>query len=623
MIGQKEHFQIKSYKTEFTFLKTCVTFCFFILIGRLWFLQIHNGSDFRHFSNANRLKKQILIAPRGIVFDRNNKILIENKTIVELKMDLNYIKNLKETLYKISQIIHWPVEKIERRVEQQKKRYGLFHPLTIKRNLNLEEIYKLKLLHWDISGVYVQESIVRTYPLKENASQVLGFVGQVSKKEIKILTKSNPSIYQEEIIGKSGLEKRYDSQLRGVYGLSLVEVDAYNRITQKTKSPYRFQNREPVQGMNLQLTLDKDIQEAAFQAMKRSDSIGPRKGSVIVMKTNGEILAWVSEPSFDPNAFSLELNEATWNQWIENSPKTFINKGLQERYSPGSTLKPFIALATLQEKIISEDTLIHSKGSFKLGNQIFHDSARLGHGYINVSQALERSANSFFYQAGLDLGIDKIVKYIKLFNFGSLTEIDLFGEIKGFVPTRKWKKRKFKVNWQLGETLHASIGQGYLFSTLLQLTVAYNTIATEGLIMKPFLRKEDNPQTLDTLTDRIDRKYFKLIKQSLKQVVEGDRGTARFWRNPKFSFSGKTGTSQVVSLSSEKIYKNCKYLPLNKRHHGWFVSFAPSDKPEIIVTVLTEHSCSGSSGSVPVARDIIRAYLKKYHKKESRNHVSF
>ena len=623
MIGQKKYSQIRSYRTEFFFFKTCITLCFLIITGRLWFLQIHNGADFKQFSNANRLKKQTLIAPRGIVFDRSNKILIENKTIVELKIDLNYIKNLKETIYKISQIIHWPIEKIEKRIEQQKKRYGLFHPITIKRNLNLQEIYKLKLLNWDISGVYVQESIVRTYPLKENASQVLGFVSQISKKEIKALKQRGQSTYQEDIIGKSGLEKRYDFQLRGVYGLSLIEVDAYNRITQRTKSPFYFQNREPVQGMNLQLTLDKDIQEVAFKAMKRSDSIGPRKGSVIVMKTNGEILAWVSEPSFDPNVFSLELNENTWNQWIENSPKIFINKGLQERYSPGSTIKPFIALAALQEKIISEKTLIHSKGSFELGNRIFHDSTRSGHGYINVSQALERSANSFFYRTGLKLGIDRIVKYIKLFNFNSVTGIDLFGEVKGFVPTREWKKRKFKVNWQPGETLHASIGQGYLFSTLLQLTVAYNTIATEGLIMKPFLRKENNPQTLDTLTDRIDRKYFKIIKQSLKQVVEGENGTARFWKTPNFSFSGKTGTSQVTSLTSEKIYKNCKHLPLDKRHHGWFVSFAPSDKPEIIVTVLTEHSCSGSLGSVPVARDIIKAYLKKYHKKESRNHVSF
>ena len=614
MINHKEELDIKSYKTEFNFFKIFIFSCFIFIIIRLWFLQVHHGTDFKYSSNINRFKKQVLLAPRGFLLDREDRVLSGNKIILELKINLNYVDNLAETLQEIAKIIQWPVSKIEARIEQQKIRYGLFHPLTIKKNLSLEETYKLKLLHWNISGVYIQESIVRTYPLKENASQIIGFVGQISKKEMNSLKKKKKPYYQEEILGKSGLEKQYDEQLRGTPGVSLVEVDAYNRIAEKTKSPFYFKNREPVQGTNLELTLDKDIQESAWKAMEREDFIGPRKGSVIVMKTNGEILAWLSKPSFDPNIFSLELNENLWNQFVHRSPKIFLNKGLQEHYSPGSALKPFIALAALQEGIINEETIIHSKRKFRLGGRNFHESSRTGYGKITLTQALERSSNIFFYKVGLDLGINRIIKYLKLFGFGSSTEVDLPGEINGFVPTKKWKKKQFEESWQLGETLHTSIGQGYLSVTLIQLAVAYNIIATEGLIVKPFLRKKNKQEALDTLTDRIQRKHFKLISKSLREIVEGKEGTARWWRSSQFSFAGKTGTSQVIALSSKKIHNNCRQLDLNQRHHGLFLSFAPADKPEIVVAVLTENSCSGSAGSVPIARDIIKSYYKKYLK---------
>ena len=367
----------------------------------------------------------------------------------------------------------------------------------------------------------------------------------------------------------------------------------------------------------MHLTLDKDLQEASLKALKRKDSLFPRTGAVLVMKTNGEILALLSDPSFDSNQFHLGITEEIWEEWSSKSSKVFINKVYQEHYSPGSAFKPFIALAALQENLITEEDLIESPGYFRLGRYTFHDHNRLGYGKINVVTAIERSANTFFYKLGYDLGIEKISYYSKLFGFGQKTKIPLPLEVPGLVPQTP-KKR----NWTKGDTLNISIGQGSLLTSLLQLGVAYNVIATEGLLVKPFVVKKrgailQSPMILDTISDRIERKHFITMKRALHNVVHGEKGTARWYQLPFVSFSGKTGTAQVVSLDSKKLYESCSKLPREKRHHGWFISFAPSEDAEIVVAVFTEHSCSGSKGSASVARDIIEYYFKNYKNKKS------
>ncbi len=610
--GQNEELEIKSNRSAFQLLIVITGFLFFSLFIRLVYLQIHEGKNFRRYSDSNRFRKQLLNAPRGLVLDRNNKILIGNKNIIQLKLNLNYISNIEEVLKKISPIINIPEDKIKDKLKKIKKNYGHYHPIIIKQFLNLNEIHKLKLLHWDYPGVYVEESHIRIYPLKENASQILGYVGEISKKELIKFRKEKIPIHSLDVIGKRGIENIYDSYLKGTHGWSFVEVDALNRISPKTISPPFFLKNNPQQGENIVLTLDRDLQEFSYKAMNRNDSIGARKGSVIVMKTNGEILAWISLPSFDSNIFSMELDEKVWQELSKSNSKSFINKGFQEHYSPGSTFKPFVAIAALSEGIISKETMLESPSQLKFGNRIFHDHSTFGHGSINVVTALAKSANTFFYKIGSELGINRIEKYAKLFGFGSKTNIYLKGEIKGLLPSPLWKQKKFKKPWLIGDTINTSIGQGSLLTTLLQLTVAYNAIATEGLLVKPFLVKQIAEQTIehnikDTLTDRINRDHFITIKQGLQQVVEGSNGTARYWKIPSIPYGGKTGTAQVISLSSKK----CKDLPRKHRHHGLFIGAAPIQKPKIIVSILTEHSCFGSLGSVPIARDIIKYYMTK------------
>lgn len=619
-VSEKEELEIKSHEMDFNILQAIVIVFSLGLIARLWFLQIYTGEELWRYSNMNRLKRQTLSAPRGFILDRNGEILVKNKTAVQLKINLNYIENLKEALKRLAPIIGESAEQIERKIQIQKKRKGSFHPIVIKEDLKREEIYHLKLLQWDISGISVEEGFLRAYPLKENGGQILGFTGETKKRHSRKKKKVD-SVLSGQRTGKSGMEKTYNKYLQGKSGMSFVEVDALNRISPKTISQLDFLNRKPAMGESVSLNLSKKIQQAAFRAFKRTDSIGHREGAAIVMKTNGEILAWVSSPGFDPNFFSIKMGPVAWNEFLIQSTKKFINKGSHEHYAPGSTFKPFLALAALQEGLITEDTIKDSTRLFRLGRYTYHDSSPRGHGKVNVVTALEKSANTFFYKTGLELGIKKIAEYSQLFGFGRTTGIDLPGEKSGWSLKQNLNSRY----WLPGDVVNLSIGQGYFLTTLLQLTVAYNAIATEGLIVRPFLlreipgKKRGRPKVKDTLTDRIQRKHFKTVKKGLKKVVSGERGTARYWQLKGRPFSGKTGTAQVVALSSKKIYKSCRLLPLKQRHHGWFIAFAPSENPKIVVGVLTEHSCAGSSGSAPVARDIIKAWYKESSKKAEKN----
>ena len=617
-MDQRQEIEIKSQSFKFYFLIVFTGILFLVLLLRLVSLQIHQGEKLKKFSDSNRFKRQLLIAPRGLILDRHNQILVGNKKTAQLILHSNSENSLDHNLQKISRIIQIPLEKLKTKIEKSKKRNGPFHPVVLKKDLLLMEIHKLKQLFWDHPEIQVREIEKRIYPLKNNGSQALGFIGPISKKEIQKLKKQKRTFHLSDIVGKSGLEKIHDKKLKGQNGFLMLEVDAQNRLSGRNISySFDFFKINAEKGQNLILTIDKNLQAFALKAMQRKDKIGPRTGAVIVMKTNGEILVMLSEPGFNPNTLSSNIDQSLWDKWSAKESKVFINKSLQEHYSPGSVFKPFVALAALEEGLITQDTVLQSPGTFKVGQRIYHDHNPLGHGEINVVTAIEKSANTFFYQIADQLGIEKIHHYAQLFGFGQRTKIEMEGESPGLLPHPLWKKKSLNEKWQRGDTINMSIGQGDMLATLLQVTVAYNAIATKGLIVQPFLvHKKTNgqinkPVILDSLTDRIKRSHFMTIKEGLKQVVEGKQGTARWYKLPSVPFSGKTGTAQVISLARNKLYNTCRQIQQKYRHHGWFMSFAPSDKPEIIVAVFTENSCSGSSGSAPIARDIIKHYFEK------------
>ena len=624
--------EIKNLTPKFHLFRKIFICIFAILTIRLWYLQIFKGHIFIRYSEKNRLEEQIIKTPRGLILDRNHKILASNHLKSELVLIPQYVKDLKKVAQAISSVIEVSSKDIVQKVEKSKKERGLFFKVLLKKQLNLKQIYMLRNLKEQFPELYIQDYIVRFYPFNELTSHTVGYMGEISRKQISEMNQDRDvaSFFKlGDIIGQIGVEKSRENDLRGRDGLSYIEVDAYRRFV--LSDPPLFLNlkpKKPIAGSHLVLTLNIELQKIALKAMNRQDRIGARKGAVVMMKTNGEILSLMSFPYFNPNVFSEVLNKDIWTKIKKTTLKPFLNKTLQNHYPPGSLIKPFISLASLQEGLIQKETLINSPAFIRLGRKVFRDSRQTGYGEINVLQALEQSSNTFFYQMGQQLTIDKMSEYLRLFGFGQKTNINIPGEIAGFVPSREWKQKSLNEPWQKGEDLVHSIGQGYILTTPLQVAIAFNALATQGLIVQPFLvksildsQKQEiqtfSDQTIQSIEHQINPQHFQTVREGLTRVIHGDQGTARWWKLKDQKMAGKTGTSQVRSFSSESLFQNCSLKPLQDRHHGWFAGFAPAENPEVVVVVLTENSCSGSSGSAPIARDLLQAYfdLKKNSQK--------
>lgn len=627
--------EVRAYESRFAYVYVIVALMSLLLAGRLWQLQIIEGSELREFSEKNRVKETKLPAPRGLLLDREGRVLVDNLPGFDVTISPQYATKLEDTANAVSDILKIPANEIVSMVKRSRQRDGPFRPVRIKDNLNLDEVFQLKLLRWDHPGLNINEVIIRSYPMSDDGAQLFGYVGEISRDQLPRYNKKylgRLEFEQGDIIGKSGLEEIWDLQIRGTDGVSYVEVDARGREAPSENPIYfGFKPKPYIPGNNLVLTIDRDIQEAAYQAMNRKDRIGPRIGGVVAMKSNGEILAWVNSPSYNPNLFSTGISSKIWGELINHPFKPLRNKVIQDHYSPGSTFKPLVAVAAIQEKVVTRNSLVFAPAQFKYGRRVYHDHSKTGYGNISVIQAIERSSNVFFYKMGISLGIDKIAAYAKYLGLGAKTGIKMSNEVSGLIPTTAWKERALGEPWQPGENLSNAIGQGFVLSTALQMAVAFNAIGLEGPVVKPFLVRriidtennliqEIEPEIVrDTSKPNaeglvIDKSTFEIVKEGMRRVVQGEHGTARYSAKiPGIEVAGKTGTTQVRSWSAEEVYKRCDSRPINLRHHGWFVAFAPADKPEITVAVLAQHSCSGSGGAAPVAKDIMVAYFKKYH----------
>jgi penicillin-binding protein 2 len=624
--------EAKEYLPRYNLIYVFIAMTVLAFIVRLWFLQILQGNDLREFSEKNRIKTNKVTAPRGLLLDRNGKILVENQAGFEVVLAPQYLDNLDELANNIGPILEIDPAKIKSKVLKSRKQNGPFFLVRIKDGLSRDEVFRLKRMRLDNPGLEIRESIVRSYPMKQNGAQLYGYVGEISKRQIPSyneLYKGILTFEQGDIIGKSGLEETLEKEIRGINGVSYIQVDAHGReaVTQ-TPNIYgqEIKDQDPSPGNNVILTLDRDIQEAAYKAFTDLQRIG----AIVAMKSNGEILAWVSTPSFDPNEFSTGISPQVWSKIVNDPFKPLRNKVIQDHTSPGSTFKPLVALAALEEKLVTPTTIVNCPGSLKFGRRLYHDHLKGGHGNITIYEALERSSNVFFYKMGISLGIEKMYNYISPLGIGSKSGIELSREVSGLMPNSEWKKAAIGEEWQLGENLSTAIGQGFITATPLQMAIAYNTIGTEGNVVKPMLIKkimnqegqtikEFEPQTIRNVQQKtntgvsISEATFKVVKEGMRRVANGDRGTAKWWKVPGVEMAGKTGTSQVMSFSADQIYAKCETRPLHMRHHGWFVAFAPADKPEITIAALAEHSCHGSTGAAPVVRDIVLAYFKKYH----------
>jgi len=626
--------EAKEYLPRYRLLYITIFCASLIVAGRLWQLQIIEGSELRQYSEKNRVKEDKLPAPRGLFLDRENRVLVDNLPGFDATISPQYAKRLDETSEIVGRVLSMPGRKISEEVRKSQKRDGPFRSVKVKDNLTMDEVFQLKLLRWDHPGLNTKPSIVRYYNLAENGAQLFGYVAEISKDQLAKLneTFSGRMVFEQgDIIGKSGLEEAWDNTIRGKDGVSFVEVDARGREAPGENSNYfGFKPQPAISGHNLVLTIDKDIQEAAYQAMNRQDPVGPRIGGLVAMKSNGEILAWVTTPSYDPNRFSTGIPPAVWAQLINDPFRPLRNKVIQDHFAPGSTFKPIVALAALAEKVITPNTYVNAPAQLKYGRRLYHDHSRTGHGNINVMQAIELSSNIFFYKMGIQLTIDRIAPYAKLLGLGQRSNITIGNEVSGLIPSSEWKVKKLGEEWQPGENLSNAIGQGFVLVTALQMAMAYNSIGLEGKVMKPFLIKkvlnqdskvvqEFEPQVLRDATQpnefgvTISPAEFKTVKEGMRRVLHGEHGTARASKIEGVEMAGKTGTTQVRSFSADEIYNRCDARPIFQRHHGWFVAFAPVQNPEITVAVLAQHACSGARGGAPVVKDVMKAYFDKYH----------
>lgn len=626
--------EAKEYSYRYKFLYIVIVLITLVYFIRLWYLQIYKGNEFRFFSDRNRIKIEKLPAPRGMILDREGRILVDNEPGFDVFITPQYVDDLSSTADVVSKIINVSPNNIIQKVRTERKKNGAFRPVLVKENLTRDEVARLERLRIDYPGLDVNMSIKRFYTLGQDGAHLFGYVGEISKEELpKINRNLSPSEYfeQGDIIGKSGLELALDHELRGGSGQSFVQVDAHGRKIETLSVPHVIGeiniSRDAEPGETIMLTIDKDIQEAAFKALNGNDKIG---GVVALNPKNGEILAWVSSPSYDPSEFSKGISSKLWSALINDPYKPLLNKIIQEHQPPGSTLKALVAIAGLQEKVININSTVFCPGFIQFGGRQVHCHLQRGHGYVNVVQALERSCDVFFYKLGMQMGIDTLAKYARAMGLGAKTGIGLNNEVPGLVPTTEWKKRTLGEEWQPGETLSNFIGQGFFLTTPLQMAFAYSGIANEGPAYQPYLVKkifningttisEAQPQIkIDPSKPgaevQIDNNVYKIVKKGLWSVPNGAHGTATSVKIPGVEVAGKTGTVQLFTLSADEVYKKCINRPMHQRHHGWFLSYAPADDPQIVVAVFAEHGCSGSGGAAPVAKEVLTAYAQKYLK---------
>ncbi len=585
---------------------------FFILCARFWYLQVMEGDRFKELSQNNRVRLLRIPSPRGIIFDRNGIRLAENRPGFDLSVvpeDVDDWEKIKSTLIELVDI---DLETIERRLKKAKRRPP-FQAIKLKEDLSWEEMVRIEGMKYRLPGVVLEVGPKRAYPFGEVTAHLVGYLGEINEREFKTFRNRGDIYKPGDLVGKYGIERSFEEILRGMDGGKQVEVDALGRELRIIKK------NPPTPGSNIHLTIDMKTQISAWKAMKG------RAGAVVAMDPNtGRILAMVSTPSFDPNRLTSGISREEWDEIINNPMNVLTNRAIQGQYPPASLFKIITATSALEERVIQPYTTIYSGSSFRFGGREYRDWKEGGHGLIGVHTAIVESADTFFYQVGLMVGIDRIARYARWFGLGEKTGIELPNEKPGLVPTSTWKEKTHGVPWYLGETISVSVGQGFLLATPLQMLVAYSAIANGGWLMKPQLVEKivahDGRVGRDfTPVNRgrilVSSQTINILRRALEGVVNEENGTARTIRMDGLEIAGKTGTAQVVRMSKRE--RDIEKIPYRFRDHAWFVGYAPFDDPRIAVAVVVEHGGFGSKAAAPVALQVIKTYLEGLEKKES------
>ncbi|HEX9206328.1 MAG TPA: penicillin-binding protein 2 [Candidatus Deferrimicrobiaceae bacterium] len=576
---------------------------FALLLGRLYLLQVAEFDRYRNLSENNRLRLRTVRAPRGLILDRKGRAIAETQGSFDLVCTPVDVKDLEGEIRLLSQIVEFDADEDEILEKIRKARKGNpFSAITVARDLRFEQISVLEFNRESLPGFTVTVEAKRSYPFGPAFAHVLGYVGEASPEEME--QSADGLLAMGDLVGKYGLERLMDNVLRGVNGGRKVEVDAAGRDRRMVEEvPSRT-------GGTVYTSLDADLQKAAQEAM------GNRAGAVIALAPKtGEVLAFYSAPAFDPNAFARGIRRADWQALNSDPRKPMQNKGLQGTYAPGSTVKPFLALAALEEKVQDTGRTVSCPGSFRLGNRVFRCWKEKGHGTVDMYRAVVQSCDVFFYTLGLRLGPDRLAKLEKEAGLGTITGIDLPGERKGLVPDTEWKQTVMKDRWYDYESVILGIGQGAVHLTPLEMAVGYAAIATGGQVMRPRVatkvvrmdgKTEGRPPELMRAVPW-NAQNVEFVRKALAGVVN-DYGTGGAAKLPGVTVAGKTGTAQVASVKGKMI--KSEDLPYQIRDHAWFVAFAPVEDPQICVAAMVEHGGHGGSAAAPIVKAVMQEYFR-------------
>ena len=592
-----------------------VIISFLVILIRVWYLQILKGEDFMGQSEQNRSRKISLPDYRGDIKDRRGKTLVNIRPSFSLYVTPEDAGDFSKSLGFLSELMEINKGKLWNDIRQSPS----FKNVLIKRDITRKEIAYIEENKMLLPGIHIKVEPLRSYVYKDFASHILGYVGEVSKGEL--MASKFGRYEQGDMIGKNGLEKIYESNLKGKKGFKEIEVDASGRELKTLRK------LSPKAGNSLVLTLDSRVQKKLEKLMDEVSGKSPVEGSVVVMKVqSGEIIAMVSKPSFDPNFFATGVSRKKWNNLVRDEKNPLQNRAVNGQYPPASTYKLVTAYAALSEKVVEPESTIFCPGYFRLGKRNYRCWKKRGHGKMNLHDALVQSCDVYFYTLGHRLGIDNLAKYANRLGLGELTGIELQGEKPGLVPSRQWKKRFKNEPWFPGETISASIGQGYNLVTPLQSVRMISTIANGGILIRPYLVKkiEDSDgkliQEFFPVVNRnigIDPEVLKHLKEGLRGVVHEAHGTGHRARLKNVTVSGKTGTAQVVGMKASDEIDPEEEIPYSFRDHAWFVAFAPYEKPEVAVSVIIEHGGHGGTTAAPIARKILETYFTHYPPSET------
>jgi penicillin-binding protein 2 len=557
-----------------------------ILIMRLWQLQILQGSDYRKLSEANRLRIVSIAAPRGIIFDRNGIPLVKNTPYYYASIIPDEFNKSKIDL--LARLLGIGAEEIHEKIDGSD--LSPFVPVRLKQGLTFSEIAFIEARRSDFPGLIIEVEPGREYLYGEIGAHLIGYLGKPSPSQLK--DPAFQDVSPDMFIGQWGIEKLFDNSLRGTPGSRIIEVNALGREIRL------LQEKMPMKGKDITLSMDVNLEKEAEKAF------GEKAGALVAIKPDtGEILGMVSKPSFDPNLFTRGISREKWAAIIEDRKNPMLNRALQSQYPPGSTFKIVTAVAGLEEKVITPSTKVECRGGINVGRWHFGCWKPGGHGIISLHRAIVESCDVFFYEVGRRLGIDKIYKYATALGLGRKTGVELGKERQGLIPNTRWKIENKKLPWFIGETFNASIGQGYVAVTPIQLAVMTSAIANGGTVYKPLLLKDSRPVISGRLNISPDN--LETVGKGLFGVVNEPEGTGWAAKSDIVTIAGKTGTAQVITQKNATRFAAERF-----KDHAWFVAFAPVEKPEIALAVLVEHGGHGGGAAAPIAKSAIEAYVK-------------